>query len=79
MVRGMRRVVYVCGVCDVEWDDEFRAEDCCPKVIERVAWRCQDCGSDYESQHDANECCANQSLDSYNINKASLGGKDART
>lgn len=46
------KTVYICPICNEEYEDEDEAKFCCQSLFE-----CPICGEEYEDEDEANNCC----------------------
>lgn len=51
--------VWHCGLCQVQYEDEEEAEECCDD--EEVAV-CKVCGTEYDDEEEAEECCEDEEI-----------------
>ena len=49
---------YRCPSCESIYEEEYDAETCCPRMVEKiVAWKCFDCDEIYDNEDSARRCC----------------------
>lgn len=53
------RLVFICGGCQEQHDDEDSALECCQPEVYSF-WVCPVCGDEHEEEKEARDCCAEE-------------------
>lgn len=57
---------YQCGDCEMVWEKQLEAEDCCRLEVKEIfVYVCDKCAEEHETEKEAFDCCDQMVLGNY--------------